>query len=299
MTITDVEGFQVYHGLDRRCVVVQSDRIAACLDFYYSGDFDGIWISRIHGYESDNVDFVEEHPGLTHVEIMSRMRDLRALHSLENLKYLLISDNPNPLDLSRFGGLECLYAEWNPRFRNIAHCTNLKTLGLRRYKSERGNLAELSNLACLEKVTISQSPIVSLRGLGELGRLTRLELNHLSKLVLIDAINGNAGSLQSLMFSACRKIRNHAFVKALRRLRVLAFNDCGEMPSIAFIRDMPELEDFRFVDTNVLDGDMLPCAGLKSTGFFKKRHYSHSPEEITALRLVSDSGEDAGQVASG
>lgn len=298
MTVRVLEGFRVYDGLDRQCVIVQSDRIDACLDFYYSGDFDGIWINRIHGYELDNVDFLESYPDLTHVEIMSKMSGLRALHSLVDLKYLLISDNQKPLDFSCFTRLESLYAEWSPKFENIEHCRNLKRISLRRYKSQHGNLMELSDLAHLEEVGIVQSSIVSLRGLGELGRLKKLELSHLSKLSLIDEIDRNAESLEFLMFGVCRKIRNHAFVKALRKLRVLAFNDCGEMPSIAFVREMLALKDFRFVNTNVLDGDMTPCIGLENASFFKRRHYSHSPEKITALSAASFSGEaDADEVS--
>jgi Leucine-rich repeat (LRR) protein len=293
MSVIEIEGFKVYDGLDRQCVTVQSDRIDECLDFFYSGDFDGLWISRIHGYELENVDFLERYPDLTHVEIMSRVSDLCALHSLVNLKYLLISDNQKPLDFSCFTELESLYAEWSSKFENIAHCRNLKRISLRRYQSKHGNLSDLSGLAHLEEVGIVQSPIVSLRGLGELERLKKLELSHLGKLTLIDEIDRNAESLEFLMFSVCRKIRNHAFVRVLRKLRVLAFNDCGEMPSVAFVRQMPTLKDFRFVNTNVLDGDMAPCAGVDNASFFKKRHYSHSPEEIKALSTGSLSAEDA------
>ena len=43
---------------------------------------------------------------------------------------------------------------------------------------------------------------------------------------------------------------------------------------------MPKLEDFRFVDTNVIDGDLSPLIRLKYAGFFDKKHYSHTREQI-------------------
>ena len=44
--------------------------------------------------------------------------------------------------------------------------------------------------------------------------------------------------------------------------------------------------DFRFVDTNILDGDLTPIIdhpSLKSVGFFNKRHYNNTTETINAI----------------
>lgn len=84
-------------------------------------------------------------------------------------------------------------------------------------------------------------------------------------------------------FRACKKIKNYGVVSQIKGLKILRFNDCGSIPNIRFLKEMPNLEDFRFVDTNVLDGDLTPCFGLKSVGFFKKKHYSHTPGELNAI----------------
>lgn len=283
MTVSTVDGFKVYEELNRRCVIIESDRIDACMDFYRSGNFDGIWINRIHGYVEDNIDFLERYPDLAHVEIMRKMRDLRSLQALRRLRYLLIAENDSLLDLSLFPELEVLRTEWSSKYKNFDGCKNLKILSLRKYKPRSRDLTELSSLKNLEQVDITQSPIVSLKGLAELERLQKLKLSYLSRFELIDEIANNAASLECLIFNNCRKIQNHSYVAALHNLRILAFNECGEMPSISFIKNMVSLKSFRFVDTNVLDGDMTPCVGLEYAGFFKKRHYSHSKEEIEAL----------------
>jgi hypothetical protein len=40
---------------------------------------------------------------------------------------------------------------------------------------------------------------------------------------------------------------------------------------------MPELREFYFVGTEIIEGDLTPLLGLRHTGFFRKRHYSHTP----------------------
>lgn len=42
------------------------------------------------------------------------------------------------------------------------------------------------------------------------------------------------------------------------------------MPSIGFIQKMNSLNSFRFVGTDVVDGDVAPCIGLGYAGFSDK-----------------------------
>ena len=61
---------------------------------------------------------------------------------------------------------------------------------------------------------------------------------------------------------------------------MLSLNNCAEISSLKFIQKMKSLEDLRFVKTNVKDGDLSYCEGLKYVGFLPKRHYSHKPENF-------------------
>jgi hypothetical protein len=106
----------------------------------------------------------------------------------------------------------------------------------------------------------------------------------LSKLQHITAIAELAnGELETLDCKVCRKIADHDEVRRVPTLIELRFNDCGQIPNIQFLNDLPNLTGFRFVDTNVLDGDLTPCLRLDSVGFFGKKHYSHTPEEVDAI----------------
>jgi protein phosphatase 1 regulatory subunit 7 len=118
---------------------------------------------------------------------------------------------------------------------------------------------------------------------GKFRNLKRLELAYLTKIESISAIEELMNtSIEVLDFLKCRKISDHDAVKCLASLKTLKFNDCGEIPNIRFLNEMCNLEEFRFVNTNVLDGDLSPLLKLKAVGFFAKKHYSHSPEDIDA-----------------
>jgi len=46
---------------------------------------------------------------------------------------------------------------------------------------------------------------------------------------------------------------------------------------------MPNLEDFRFMSTDVIDGDLSPLKRLRYAAFVNKKHYSMTYEDIAKL----------------
>lgn len=73
-------------------------------------------------------------------------------------------------------------------------------------------------------------------------------------------------------------------VAGLKNLSVLRFNDCGKIPSLQFIDEMKSLEEFRFVNTLIEDGDLHLLLRLKRVGFLSKKGYSHSPDDFDSVQ---------------
>ena len=141
-------------------------------------------------------------------------------------------------------------------------------------------MPELHNL---EDLSIIQSPIKTIEGIHRFPSLKQLELAYLPKLETLSAIAELKNSLLELLeCDHCKKVGDYEVIQYLKNLKILRFNDCGEIPTISFINDMPLLEKLSFVKTNILDGNLHPCLKLKYAGFFAKRHYSHTPEQIEA-----------------
>lgn len=82
---------------------------------------------------------------------------------------------------------------------------------------------------------------------------------------------------------------------SLKNLRVLCLNSCGNLENLHFLKQFPNLIDFRFVDTNVLDGDLSPILDhptIRSVGFLNKRHYNIKDDKMDAMLKDKNSEEE-------
>jgi hypothetical protein len=68
----------------------------------------------------------------------------------------------------------------------------------------------------------------------------------------------------------------------LKKLKVLCINSCSPVDNLDFLKHFPNLIDFRFVDTNVLDGNLNPILEhptIRTVGFLNKKHYNYKDEK--------------------
>lgn len=279
-------GFYLSSGPEPTSIAIESDRIEECMAYFEEHGLSRVWVSPFHGFHGKDLGFLENYPSIRGISLSDGSKvDIEGLRFLEeSLEYLGIENNRQSLDLTRFRRLKEFRAEWHPKFHITSDCRQLRVLDLSKYKPKNKDLSELAELPALEDLSIVQSPLTSIRGVGRFRKLNRLELSYLTKLESIAGLEELEGDgLEVLDCQKCKKISDHAVVRSLPSLRVVKFNDCGEIPAIGFLEDMPTLEEFRFVNTNVLDGDLRPLLKLKSVGFFKKKHYSHTPEEVNEI----------------
>lgn len=275
MGIIEKDGFKFHDGLSCNYIIIEDNRISEYTDYITNNHIKYVSIN-VGQYKNPEVNFLKKCSGIEAVMIYNPLlRDFTGLYYLKKLR-ILYSDEPNAeLDLSLLENLEELSIGWSKFIKNIDKCSNLRILGLRGYKPKSKDLLEISGLGKIEELILTQSPIVSLRGCGDLPIINKLELNYINTLEYIDEIEKNSSTLKNLRFESCKKIKNHDFVSCLKRLEVLGFNSCSDIPSIGFIKELPNLRNFTFVNTNVVDGDLSPCIGLEYVGFFDKKHYTH------------------------
>lgn len=271
-----------WRGPPLQFLQVDSRRIRECMRYYREAKLDGIYISPCHGYKLKDLSFLKDYPFITRVAVAYsssiRVSDLCVLKTLRSIN---IANNQQPIDFSAFPELENVSVHWHPKMTLPERSTTWKRLEMTGYRPKSKDLSELPDLVNLERLQIVRAPLQSLAGLKRFRRIKWLGLFYLSKLERIADLD--APSLEVLEFDVCRKICDHAHVATLPRVRVLRLNDCGQVPSLTFLDRMHALEEFAFVDTNVLDGDMRPCFRLKYAGFLNKKHYSHTCEEVEAI----------------
>jgi hypothetical protein len=287
VSFQEVHGFKTHQGIHGRAfLLIESDRLEECLAHLKIHPSYGVGVSRYHGFTGEDLEFMKDCPAVEAAYLQDPLCNASGLYHLSNLNWLLFSGSKKELDLSPFAKLEALRAAWSPNLKGLDTCRKLRHLALWKFKPKTKDLMQLTSLERLIEIEITQSPIESLSGLGMFSQLQRLELSYLSKLKDISALKDVVATLKVLRFDRCKAVKNYAQVRLLKTLKELGINHCGVIPTISLIRDLPNLEHFSFVETNVFDGDLTACVEhprLKHVGFMDKRHYSHRFDEVKQL----------------
>ncbi len=114
-------------------------------------------------------------------------------------------------------------------------------------------------------------------------KLKRLELHYCTKLENDYGISSLKDTLEFLHINTSKKLKVSEELFELKKLKVLRLNSCGEIENLDFLKNFPNLIDFRFSGTTVKNGDLSPILKhptIKNIGFNDKRHYNLKSTEI-------------------
>lgn len=145
------------------------------------------------------------------------------------------------------------------------------------------NLTESDKLLYLE---LNLANIKNFIGIEKFNNLKRLELHYCTKLASDTGLRALKDSLEFLHINRSKKFVPTEELLSLKKIKVLCLNECGDIDNLNFLSNFPELIDFRFVNTNILDGNLQPILDhptIRSAGFLNKRHYNYKNEEIDSL----------------
>jgi hypothetical protein len=160
-------------------------------------------------------------------------------------------------------------------------------------KSKFGNFTDIpENLLYLE---LNSSNIQSFNGIEKMERLKRLELHHCTKVENDSGLSGVAVTLEHLHINQSKKFVPIEELFLLKNLRVLCLNSCGNLENLEFLNHFPKLIDFRFVDTNVLDGNLSPILEhptIRSVGYLNKKHFNIKTEKMKSLLEEKNNGQE-------
>jgi hypothetical protein len=160
-------------------------------------------------------------------------------------------------------------------------------------KGKSGSFAEIPENPIFLKLIWSN--IQNFSGIEKLAKLKRLELEYCTKLEDDSGISQLADRLEFLHINNSKKFVPSEELFSLRNLRVLSLNSCGSLENLSFLKHFPNLIDFRFVDTNVIDGDLSPIIehpSIRSVGYLNKRHFNISEEKMDLLLKEKNEGMD-------
>jgi hypothetical protein len=154
---------------------------------------------------------------------------------------------------------------------------------IQKFKTKEPGFHALDGITSAEYLEVNFSNITSFLEIAKLGKIKRLELSWCLKLKSDIGLSGIGDHLEWLHVNTSRKFSPKKDLFELRDLKVLCLNGCAPLENLRFLERMPNLLDFRFVDTNVLDGDLTPLMNhpsLVNAGFLDKRHYNLKSADV-------------------
>jgi protein phosphatase 1 regulatory subunit 7 len=276
-------------GAGRIGVWLDSDCLDICLDYFRRNKLHGIAISPLDGFKLADLGFLARLPAVEHLVVLhADMINVSAINGLHLLRNLQMTGKPKQrIDIANLPALQELNIQWWPGLGLDGPLSQLRVLNLHGYRSKLEGVSGLPSLPALEDLELIQAPVLTLAGIDRFPGLRRLACYYLPKLRNVDPVGAafRDRALRTLEFGHCPKISDHASVGAINSLKVLWFNHCGKVPSLRFLDTLPALEDFRFVGTDVIDGDLNPCLRIRSVGFSDKKTYSHRYADFEARRV--------------
>lgn len=167
---------------------------------------------------------------------------------------------------------------------------SLRKLTLVGYKPKSENLEALYQFRQLEQLVLNKSNHRSLDGIAVLSALESAEFDYCRNLESIVGINGT--HIKQLVFNNCPKIADLEMLVNCPQLKKLHYNSCRTIKSLQFLDQLPSVQDFTFMGTDIADGNLSRLITLSYSGFDDRKHFSHRYDELCRLR-VDASEKDA------
>lgn len=243
------------------------------------------WASfnAFHGFAQDaSLAFLESHPEVTGIAIAnSEQRDVSVLTKLPWLGRLSFRFSPVACDLSALAKLEELRIGWDKRLVMPPATAPIQRLHLGTYSPASKDLSALPHYKHLLSLHLVRGNLASLDGIERFTDLREIDLAYTTRLASLAALSRS--SVTHAHFESFKSVTDWESLGKCKTMESIGMSRMGTIPSLGFIREMPKLREFRFVVTEIEDGDLSPLLGLESVAFFDERHYSHTEEQVLVL----------------
>lgn len=238
------------------------------------------------GFNEPNLDFLTGLPIRELVILDRRLTDLEPVYSLApTLEVLHLTTSPTlHIDVSRFGNLVGLGADWAQVSSSIAGATRLSRVYFGHYG--HSDLSPLAPLRALSDITLKDRPkLQSLTGLSKLPEIRRLGVYLAKDLDDVTDLQGRSG-IEELELECCRKLSRLDDLAGCVGLRKLNLSECGDLASVRPLHPLTQLELlYLYGSTKIVDGDLTPIAELPRLTELRmqsRRHYRPAVADIQA-----------------
>jgi hypothetical protein len=186
---------------------MESARLRECIAEVKRRGFRGVF-GTVPYFREESLDFLSDLPSLEAVEFWDvPLRSVAGLYALSELRYLRLTAQRPPLELSRLQSLRALVWNHLAKDSGAESLTELVTLNVWRFKSRNGTFEGLDLPPSLRELRVFWSNGQKLEGLPSLPWLTRLELARCRNLDSLGPLAETCPNLESLVISASGRLR--------------------------------------------------------------------------------------------
>ncbi|MBL4864837.1 MAG: hypothetical protein JKY67_00650 [Pseudomonadales bacterium] len=267
-----------FTGGDRLVAQLRGSLTAEIVETLNRSSFEGLDIGP--GSFPDLEPLVDVRRKIKRLSIRAVSIDWKALNNLEAVESMYLDgENYEGLDFASFPNLKHLELHTNTKYKNILMTSRsleaLKIIGCG--KESLDFFGELPSLRYL--LVAGARKLESLDGLDRAHNLCYLELERNPKLLDISRMS-SCKKLKYLKISYCKNIKNIKSILNVHTLEELRFD--AKLDSLAFLKKLKKLKILRF-SCDVDDGDLsflYEMDSLRSVAFNNKRNYSVKLAEI-------------------
>ena len=237
------------------------------------------------------------------------VRDVSFVSRLVNLQEFTRWGSIAEIDFSPLRRLRKCSIRKSQGLSNLAACRSLRWLSVE--GARVADLAIFSPLPKLEFLAIGSAPLRSLVHINQLPSLRRFQVQECRRFTSLAGIEATRieelflawlpqlGSiapasqlptLRDLRVHSCHRVTDLEALGALTTLELLILTGRQQLPSLAFLRRLHHLREFRCGEMKILDGNLevlLTLPHLETVVIAPARkHYSHTGQEL--MQILQD-----------
>lgn len=286
--VIEKDGFSLvtYNEVDWHMLINDSNMLTA-KGYMLDNNIKKIQLNYTAGFTQETTDFLELYSFVDEITIIPAGNvNISGIHYLQNLREFRITKAVKQvIQFKLFPLLQACSLIWSSKQKDLQFCTSLEELSIFNYNAE--DLTGLINLVNLERLKIGNSNLKYLSGVEAFKKLKSLSLSYNTKLSSLKGIEVLSNSLKILDIEACKSIASISEIAMLANLEKLGLNNCGEIASIKPIEHLKKIRRFDFWETtNIINGDVAPCIGIRQVAFQNRKHYNYTNEQIDKFNLT-------------
>lgn len=201
--------------------------------------------------------------------------DLVLIRDLPNLKSLRLGIGAKGYSIEKMTGLESLMCgPWLPRWGAKERLEELCINGTPR------RFMEMQSLPSVRELRLRGGACEGLDGVEQWEGICELRISRMSGLRSVEPVS-RMPRLEDLWVEGCKRIHDWDALAVAKRLRTIVLGKV-HMATIGWVRKCKSLEEIRFADVDIEDGNVEHLEVLDRVKFLDKKKYSHTCEEINA-----------------